>query len=313
VQEQLHNLWLDCNQQITCHEFMASEEVDWLRRATLRSLNWVAAQIAERFGLYVHTVTDTEDSGRRRMALTSLVTRHHDIDCKHDVRFVNNVCLTDKMDSGVIFDLFSAEGMWVFLGPRNTNEYGVFGSMLALRAEAQAFPTGTMRYNTTFPASNQSTRVVLAYPTSDVFIHGSLQNALCNDQVMSNEFMIPDERFYRITENLGFNRNDGILNIISSATGQTNRCSSRQTEHQNFLVLRQKPRKGQRQRLFCEHRVRSASFNLLRVAVNLQEIKRSSICVETYRCPFFISGSGGMSVTEMSTFEPPLVLYKIRE
>lgn len=213
--EQLHNLWLDCGDHISCHDFVASEEVDWLRRATLRSLNRVAAQIADRFKLNIHTVIDTEDPDRRRMALPSLVTRHHDIDCKHVLRIVNNACLTDKMDSGVIFDLFSAEGMWVFLGPRNTNEYGVFGSMLAHRAEAQAFPTRTVRYNSTFTANNKNTRVrVRADLNSEVVIHDSLQNALCNGQVLVNDFMIPDERFYRVTESLGHNRNDGILNLM---------------------------------------------------------------------------------------------------
>lgn len=213
--EQLQNLWLDCGNNITCKDFVMSEEVDWLRRATLRSLNRVAAKFAEVFSLNIHTVIDTEDPDRRRMALPSLVTRHNDIDVKYDVRLVNNACLTDKMDSGVIFDLFGAEGMWVFLGPRNTNEYGVFGSMFAHRAEAQAFPTRTVRYNKLFTANNQGTRVkVRADRTSDVVVHDSLQNAVCNDQVLYNEYMIPDERFYRITENLGYNRNDGILNIM---------------------------------------------------------------------------------------------------
>lgn len=213
--EQLQNLCQDCGVHVTSHDFATSEEVDWLRRATLRSLNRIAAQIADKFKFKVHTVIDNEDPCRRRMALPSLVTRHHDIDCQHDVRVVNNACFTDKIDSGVVFDLFSSEGLWVFLGPRNTNEYGVFGSMFAHRTDTQAFPTRTVQYNRAYPATIQSSRVkIRADRTSDVVIHEILQNALHNNNLLFNEFMIPDEGFYRITEQLGHNRNDGILNIM---------------------------------------------------------------------------------------------------
>lgn len=216
--EQLYNLWLDCASELTCQEFVESEEARWLRTATLRALNRVAAKIAEKFDLAVHLVTDYEDPMMGRMALPSLVTRHHDMDVQTDqVRLVSSCALTDSLDSGVIFDLFSSEGYWVFQGPRNTTEYSLFGSMLAHRIDAQAFPTRTVRFNALFGAGN-ACNVVRVYPGGDssMVLHEGMDSTLTADDssLLYCEFMVPDERFYRITEQLGFNRNDGIMTLM---------------------------------------------------------------------------------------------------
>ena len=88
------------------------------------------------------------------MALPSMVTCHNDMDCINDqVRVTSSAALTDTMDSGIAFDMFGAEGYWIFMGPRNTTEFSLFGSMLAHRANAQAFPTKTVRYNTLYNPS----------------------------------------------------------------------------------------------------------------------------------------------------------------
>ena len=216
--EQLYNLWLDCSSELTSREFVESEEARWLKTATLRSLNRIAAKIAEQFDLSVHLVTDYEDPQRGRMALPSLVTRHHDMDVAQDqVRLVSSCALTDSLDSGVIFDLFSTEGFWVFQGPRNTTEYSLFGSMLAHRIDAQAFPTRTVRYNELFGSDN-TCNVVKVHPNSDspAIMRDGRDSMLALDDAntMYCEFMLPDERFYRIAEQLGFNRNDGIMTLM---------------------------------------------------------------------------------------------------
>jgi len=216
--EQLYNLWIDCGEEITSKEFVNSEEARWLKTATIRSLNRVAARIADQFGLKLHMVTDYEDPCKCRMALPSLVTRHNDMDYVNDqVRVSNSAALTDTLDSGVIFDVFGAEGYWIFLGPRNTTEFSLFGSMLAHRSDAQAFPTRTVRYNALYDSLGATSTVkVRADSDSQIVIHEGLESALLGDSdcTLYNEFMIPDERFYRITEMLGFNRNDGIMNLM---------------------------------------------------------------------------------------------------
>lgn len=230
--EQLYNLWLDCSSQITCREFVESEEARWLRSATLRSLNRVAAKIAKKFDLVVQMVTDNEDPNKGLMALPSLITRHNDMDIQQgQVRMSSASAFTDKTDSGVLFDLFSSEGMWIFLGPRNTTQYGVFGSMLAHRVDTHTFPTRTIRYNNLFPVASSNTVRVRGESNSNVVIHEGLESALvlsCNSSLY-NEFMIPDEKFYRIAECLGFNRNDGtmiLMPIVCYVTDETFRTGS---------------------------------------------------------------------------------------
>lgn len=215
--ERLYNLWLDTGAHITCRAFVESEEVCWLRQATLRGLNRTAHRIAQRLELTVHSIVDIEDPRKGIMALPSLVTRHHDMDIHGQVRLVSSCTLTDRLDSGVVFDLFSSEGLWVFLGPRNTTEYSVFGSMFAHRACAQAFPTRTVRYNALYASDGLPNTVrVRAEHTMDIVLRDDFQDcAQPKEQgVLYNDFMIPDERFYKITEQLGFNRNDGILNLM---------------------------------------------------------------------------------------------------
>jgi hypothetical protein len=206
--EQLNNLWLDCAASVSAREFVQAEETQWLRTATVRSLNRVAALIAQRFGLHVHTVVDHEDPRGERMALPSLVTRHHDMDIVDGrVRLTSSAALTDTVDSGVVLDLFSSEGTWVFMGPRNTTEFNVFGSMLAHRADAQAFPTRSVRFSALYPSAGLVNTVKVR--ASPCVIHSP---AIAPEHF--NEFMVPDEQFYRITEQLGFNRNDGILCLM---------------------------------------------------------------------------------------------------
>ena len=122
--EQLYNLWLDCAPHITCREFMNCEEVHWLRSATTRSLNRTAARIARKFGLCVRTAIDYEDPLHTEMVLPMLTTYHHDMHCdNYKARLVNNACFTDQGHSGILFDVFSSEGLWVFMGPRDTTDY----------------------------------------------------------------------------------------------------------------------------------------------------------------------------------------------
>ncbi len=215
--ERLYNLWLDTGAQIKCRDFVESEEVSWLRHATLRGLNRTAHRLAQRLGLTVHSIIDREDPRRSVMALPSLVTRHHDIDMRDQVRIVSSATLTDQLDSGVVFDLFSSEGVWVFLGPRNTTEYSVFGSMFSHRMSSGAFPTRTVRYNKLYASEGHANTVrVVADRTTDIVLRESFDDSVRVDDgtVLYNEFMVPDERFYHITEQLGFNRNDGILNLM---------------------------------------------------------------------------------------------------
>jgi hypothetical protein len=58
--EELYNLWLDARDTITAQQFMECAEVDWLRKATLRNHNRLAARVAKRLGLSVRYMHDVD-------------------------------------------------------------------------------------------------------------------------------------------------------------------------------------------------------------------------------------------------------------
>ena len=205
--EQLYNLWQDTREHLSCRQFCESHEVSWLRNATIRNLHRIAHRIACRFGLHVQEMIDTEDpTNTKLMAIPSLMTTHHDIYSDSGKTFLTNAaCLTERSGSGIIFDLFSSEGYWIYTGPSDHADYRLFGGMITSDESFPAFPTRTIAYNVHYPVTTR-TNVVSVKPQD-------------TPEVVTNEsqtldFWLPDEQFQTYTETLGFNRNDGIVPLI---------------------------------------------------------------------------------------------------
>jgi hypothetical protein len=53
LDEEFHRLWQDCNTFTTCEQLLESEELQWIRSATLRNSNRVAARVADALGLSI--------------------------------------------------------------------------------------------------------------------------------------------------------------------------------------------------------------------------------------------------------------------
>lgn len=200
--EEFYNTWQDCGAQATCEQLAESEEINWLRQATLRNHNRIAAQVASICGLKVLCTVDGNDpTGTKQMILPTTVTFNNDIfmDKIHN-QFVltSNACITNQSTNGILFDMLSHEGYYLFKGPdenSDTNEYG--GTFHSIQSTA-CFPTKTVRYHRRFPASVFHSTI-------------SLKNA---DTDENDILLFPDENFYTTTEQLGFNRNNGIITLM---------------------------------------------------------------------------------------------------
>lgn len=205
--EELYNLWQDCGEHLTCRQFCEAQEVSWLRAATIRNLNRIAHCIAQRFALNVQEMIDIEDpTNTKLMAIPTLVSTHHDIECNAGrTRVVNSACLTERSGSGIIFDLFSSEGYWIYMGPTDHADYSLFGSMIAANDPYYAFPTRTVCYNVHYPVTTRTNVVT-------VDIEQVPEVVAKNRQTL--DYWLPDEQFQMHTENLGFNRNNGIVALI---------------------------------------------------------------------------------------------------
>jgi hypothetical protein len=205
--EQLYNLWQDCQDHITCRQFCEAQEVSWLRSTTVRNLNRIAHRIASRFDLSIHEMIDTEDPTNNKLtAIPSLVSAHHDIISDAGKTYVvNSACFTERSGSGIVFDLFSSEGYWIYLGPTDNADYCQFGSMISATSEFCAFPTRTVCYNLHYPVISRANVVNVDFQDTPEVVSESDQ---------SLDFWLPDEEFQSISEKLGFNRNNGILPLV---------------------------------------------------------------------------------------------------
>ena len=116
--EEWYNLWLDSGKHATCGELLECEELEWLRTATHRSHNRIAADLSSLFGVRLRIVLDTKNPvPNTLMAMPTTTTYMNDIRVaavSHEIMLSESACFTDASDNGIIVDMFSAEGFWLF-------------------------------------------------------------------------------------------------------------------------------------------------------------------------------------------------------
>ena len=154
-----------------------------------------------------------------------------------DLAFVNgrvlvtsDAALFDLCKSGVLFDCYATEGFWVFMGPRDTGSYRMFGNEFQVIGKYQAFPTKTVRYNKLFPLRERS-NLVIPHGRHDVGAIGSCDTvaSLHKEQAVHNVlysnpatnitfFMFPHAGFINVLSQLGYNPNDGIIELMPTTS-----------------------------------------------------------------------------------------------
>ena len=97
--EELHNLWLDAGNHATCGELLECQELEWLRRATHRNHNRIAADLGALFGLRLRLVIDVDyPVADTLMALPSTSTYMNDVRAAaqpHEMQVSESACFTD--------------------------------------------------------------------------------------------------------------------------------------------------------------------------------------------------------------------------
>jgi hypothetical protein len=150
-------------------------------------------------------------------------------------------CILEKCKSGIIFDCFASEGFWVFMGPRDTGSYKMFG-MEMRSTDALGFPSKTVRLHRAFPAREKA-NVVLAPSVRNSRRNAAISTTPAQEQASfsftcemsdpvcssgrvvyhrSNSpitgFLFPHTDFVHTLSKLGFNLNDGITNLMPIVT-----------------------------------------------------------------------------------------------
>jgi hypothetical protein len=213
VDDEMYRLWQDSCTSTTCAQFLAAEETVWLRAATVRNHNRVAAKVAEALDLPVMCVIDTEDPSRsKRAAHPTTVTFQHDVHldfAKNAVHVVNGGCFLERSENGVLFEMHAGEGFWLFPGPTDNASGYSYGTVFNSSVPGSCFPTTTVRFHDTFA------------PRGAVVTCERQQNRtlLCDDDDNAKHVsLFPEESFLRQCERLGFNRNSPVISLMPLVT-----------------------------------------------------------------------------------------------
>jgi len=209
IDEEFHMLWQDCNAFVTCEQLLASEELQYLRSATLRNHNRVAARVADALGLPVRCFIDTEDpTGKKRSAHPTTITQKSDIELDLQTRrvhMVDNGCFLHKSHNGILFDMHCNEGYWLYRGPPDNASQSTFGTIFDYPGTMTCFPTSTFKYHTKFPSRGTVVSSVVESNKDTLYERA--------EQVQIDT-LFPTENFMKVCEKLGFNRNNDIVHFM---------------------------------------------------------------------------------------------------
>lgn len=232
--EELYNLWLDARHNITAKQFMQCAEVDWLRKATLRHHNRLAARVARHLQLDVQYIQDVDAvaSVNALLPTTSCVFRDMVL-VRNRIVLSSDAVLLDVCKSGIVFDCFASEGFWVFMGPRDTGSFKMFGMEFPVKEKNTGFPSKAVRHHSLFPAREkanvivpQSRRHTTAADAGDagdaaydLWQPSATQNIVFhNAQSQFVSFLFPHADFVQALAQLGFSINNGITNLMPIVT-----------------------------------------------------------------------------------------------
>lgn len=209
VDDEMYRLWQDSCTNTTCAQFVCADETQWLRAATVRNHNRVAAIVSEALQLPLTCVIDMEDPTKtRRAAHPTTVTFQHDIyldSSRNAVHVVNSGCFLDKSQNGVLFEMHAGEGFWLFPGPTDNASGYSYGTVFNSSLPGSCFPTTTVRYHEKFAGRG-------AVVSS---VRGTNPALLCaDDDCDEHVSLFPEEAFLKRCEALGFNRNSPVISLM---------------------------------------------------------------------------------------------------
>ena len=198
--EDMHNLWQDAQNAVSAADFAECEELAWLRQATLRNHNRLASRVAKLFNLQVKHVADSDDpSGRRLMVRPATVSYLSDLRrCPRTgkVRLTSLATCTDSSVNGALLDTVEGGNFSLLLGPRDYAHGNPFGTVMR-STTAEVLPTRTATYHAGFAPPPEAVSSVWRRAPDDPA--GVLRASEC---------------FMGTVQELGFNRNDGVLHLM---------------------------------------------------------------------------------------------------
>ena len=216
--EQLYNYWLDARNHITARQFVNCAELNWLRQATARNHNRLAAKLAKKMNLHVRLVKDGAAADSTvNMALPANQTVYCDIchDTQNNKLYVTSeAVLLKNAKSGILCD-YSLEGFWCYHGPNDHQTYKTFGSNLSYDSKKPAFPCSTIKYHSLFQPKSKAN--VIAYNNGNATgkqEHQSEAVMYATKDRKYTGFLFPNQNFLDLLTPLGLDRTNLITCLM---------------------------------------------------------------------------------------------------
>ena len=137
------------------------------------------------------------------------MTMCNDIEFDHHtkrVHLVDGGAFLHKSLNGVLYQMHSAEGYWIFSGPPDNASYNVFGTLFGYHNDFTCFPTSCVHYHDKFPARGTIVSSSHGQDTNDTIFEQKEIIQVCTQ--------FPDENFMHKLEGLSFNRNHEIIRLM---------------------------------------------------------------------------------------------------
>ena len=217
-------------ENMDAEQICESTETWFCRRANQRNSCMLLYDLAKKFSLNVHSITDTDSYEQRKVAVADTVTMHADIFRKRGsarrVCVVNGCCDPTRSKNGILYHLSPNQGYRLFQGaPGSTSGLGSFGNGFGMNHSGPLFPVAARKTQNVSKAFSSraaealqnvpkapSSRAAEASPfVSYVDAHANLVK---DDNITRYSYEgISDEYVSNLCE-MGWNRDFGTQNIM---------------------------------------------------------------------------------------------------
>lgn len=211
------NLMIDVGCKWTCKEVADSEEVWWLRKASLRSRCRLIYSLAKKFDIPVPNMKDIQayDQGVH-MATHCTDTVEFDVTCdphSGTVSVFSECCDTTRPFNGILTRMHPAEGMWLFRGAQRGN---TFGSLFGSSKVCGVFPTSQPRIPQRLVGDAACTTVSPMMGHSCVVRLDEECKAKTGQQ---DHYLCFDEAYFKNLERMQWNRDYGYMELMPVVVG----------------------------------------------------------------------------------------------
>jgi hypothetical protein len=205
----------------TTQELCDSQEVWWLRTLCSRMRGRLINRVAQAFGLPVLTVRDPYSFDPDQvMFLSHIETLSHDIQSMRrgkEVSVYNECVNTTSTRNGVLCNMNMSEGYWLFKGPpSNCDSTLDYGSVFGNERDCGIFPTSASRLTNEQMTHNMNHGCHVVVDTCSA--EGFVFTEEMGKRERSNCIKF-DESFLRNLETMGWQRDNGIMEMMPIVVG----------------------------------------------------------------------------------------------